>query len=218
MKTEDRKRFLREKLEEQRHLLRKSIREMVAGDLAEAIRIATGIRVLVHETGSSKPLLKQMTPNYLQLPILDSIPPKQEENLPPGVRGAVVLQVPIRFHLSVEGVFLNPHINNESHALSILGKWWERPSPILPALGGVSRRELVLGLANKEGGAHVDPNISRRYQLHLASRPLHIGYNKQEVTPLNISRFMTGQAGVELLDCLDRNFPTVEEDRVDSPA
>jgi len=78
---EDQKKFLREKLEEQRHLLRKSIKEFAAGDLAEGVRIAIATRILVHETGNSKPLLKQLTSNYLELKILDRA--SRKEGPPP---------------------------------------------------------------------------------------------------------------------------------------
>jgi hypothetical protein len=47
---DDKKKFLGEKLEEQRHLLGKSIKEFASGDLAEAVRLAIAMRVLVHET------------------------------------------------------------------------------------------------------------------------------------------------------------------------
>src|SRR5467141_2330949 len=90
---------LREKLEEQRHLLRKSINDLAAGDLAEALRISTILRVLIHETGNSTPLLKQLTPNYLELPAPD-VPAPPEEKLPPGVHKAIVLSVPVSFTIS----------------------------------------------------------------------------------------------------------------------
>jgi hypothetical protein len=73
LSPENQKKFLHEKLEEQRHLLRKSVDELANGDLAEGVRIATTVRVLVHESGSSKPLLKQLTPNYLELPVFAAI-------------------------------------------------------------------------------------------------------------------------------------------------
>lgn len=206
MTPDDQKRFLDAALEEQRHLLRKSIVQMAAGDLAEALRIATCIRVLVHETAASKPLLKQLKPNYLDLEVLDR-KPEPEEKLPPGVYKAVVLSFPVRIKIQADGkVFLNPELDDELFAPSILGKWWERPCLIIPGLGGFSRREFVLGLSNKEGGAHVDPDIPKRYQQLLGYQALQIGANTS-ITALNVSRFMTGQAGVELLDCLDRNFP-----------
>jgi hypothetical protein len=203
---EDQRKFLRERLEEQRHLLRKSIKEFTSGDLTEGVRIATAMRVLVHETGSSKPLLKQLTPNYLELRVPDRAPAKQED-APPGTQRMVVMSVPISVKITDKGVFLNPDLDIEVYAPSILGRWWTRPCLILPGLGGFSRKELVLGLANKEGGAHVDTDIPARYQQLLDSKALQIGWSKDGTSPLNLSRFMTGQAGIELLDCLDKNFP-----------
>lgn len=78
---------------------------------------------------------------------------------------------------------------------------------VLPGLGPFFRRELVLGLANKEGGAHVDADIPRRYQMVLESRFVRFKINETDLGPLNISRLVAGKAGVELLDCLGKNFP-----------
>jgi hypothetical protein len=207
----DHKKFLHRSLEEQRHFLRKSIKEFTSGDLAEAVRIATTMRVLVHETGSSKPLLKQLTSNYLELTILDSAPKKEEEEAPQGMQGRVVMSVPVSLKISADGVFLNPTLAIDRYAPSILGKWWVRECLIVPGLGGFSRKELVLGLANKEGGAHVDTDMPRTSQKLLESKSFQIGWSKEATSPLNLSRYMTGQAGIELLDCLDKNFPTVLE-------
>jgi hypothetical protein len=132
---EDHQRFLLEKLEEQRHLLHKSIGEFAAGDLAEAVHIAVAMRVLVHETSSSKPLLKQLTGNYLELKILDRAPVKEKDVLPPGTQRAVVMSVPIGVKITGTGVFLNPRLDVEGYKPSILGKWWttviatENPAP-----------------------------------------------------------------------------------------
>jgi hypothetical protein len=189
---------LHQKLEEQRHLLRNSVERMAVGDLAEALHISAILRLLVHE-GNCKPLLKQLTPNYLELPILD-VPPPPEEELPPGIQKAVVLSVPVGVNISAEGVFLNLKLGE--HRVEIpLGLWWERASLIVPGFGGYSRREVVLGLAHKEGGAHVDLNVSRKYQQLLEYKAMIVQF-----TPLNLSRMMVGQAGVGMLECLNRNF------------
>lgn len=209
MTNADRKQFFLDKLKEQRHLLSKSVKDMTAGDLAEAIRVATVLRTLIHETGSSKPLLKYLSGNYLELPILDRAPPKQETS-PDGVQGTVVLSIPIGFQIKPEGTFLNRELPADGYAPSSLGKWWQRPSLILPGLGGFSRREIVLGLANKEGGVHVDSDISKRYQQLMENKSLQVGYSQETVSPLNLSRLMAGQAGLELLDCLDKNFPSAK--------
>jgi hypothetical protein len=200
LSTSERHARLREKLEEQRHLLRKSIDELAAGDLAEALHVSAILRLLVHESASSKPLLKQLTSNYLELPVPD-LPPPPEEELPPGIQKAVVLSVPVSVRFSTDGggVFLNPELSG--HIDVPLGTWWERPSLVIPGSGGYSRREVVLGLANKEGGTHVDLEVTRKYQQLLDYKALIIQF-----TPLNLSRMMVGQAGVEMLECLNRSF------------
>ena len=67
-----------EKLREQMGFLRSSLRAFYEGRFAESLRIATTIRVLVHETGSSKALLVQAMPNGLELPIFDRAREKTE--------------------------------------------------------------------------------------------------------------------------------------------
>ena len=82
---------------------------------------------------------------------------------------------------------------------------------VLPGLGPFFRRELVMGLANKEGGAHVDSDIPKRYQMVLDSQFVHSMINDIDLGPLNISRLVAGRSGGELLDCLDKNFPVPAE-------
>lgn len=77
----------------------------------------------------------------------------------------------------------------------------------LPGIGPITRRELILGLANKEGGAHVDADMPARYKLLLGSKFVQFKINDIDVGPLNIARLVGGRCGVELLDCLDRSFP-----------
>ena len=53
--------------------LRASLRAFYSGNFAEAVRIAVILRVLVHESRGSKPLLLQASTNGLELPILANI-------------------------------------------------------------------------------------------------------------------------------------------------
>src|SRR5712692_5089695 len=59
------------RLREQMEFLRTSLRAFYTGNFAESVRIATIIRVLVHESGKSKPLLSQAMSSGLELPILE---------------------------------------------------------------------------------------------------------------------------------------------------
>ena len=87
--------------------------------------MAATLRVLVHESSSSKPLLKQLASNYLELEVLDHKGPGHDEELPVGTQAAVVLYVPIGLTLSAGGTFLNPILPPENYVPSIIGKWWE---------------------------------------------------------------------------------------------
>ena len=65
----------------------------------------------------------------------------------------------------------------------------------------------MLGLANKEGGAHVDPDISKKYQRLMESKSVQVGNSKDNLTPLKLSRLLAGQSGLELLWYLEKHFP-----------
>lgn len=104
------------KLREQMQFLRNSLQTFYSGNFAESVRIATTIRVLVHETGRSKPLLKQATPNGLQLPILDqkserlsedeifsfAVSVRLEPTIAPAVRPWLVALFPVLHRRMVE--------------------------------------------------------------------------------------------------------------------
>jgi hypothetical protein len=49
--------------------------------------------------------------------------------------------------------------------------------------------------------------MPRAYRIMLESKSLQIRINDADYEVVNISRYVCGTAGVELLDCLDRIFP-----------
>lgn len=164
MTTDERRQFYLAALEDQRHFLRDAIADMGVGDLTRALNVATAIRVLVHKTGNSKPLLKSIQPKYLDLHIPDSVAPLPPD-CPPGIK-AVTFFCPISAGVSTSGVvsLITTLGSNEYHQ-STIGEWWTKACMFLPGIGPVTRRELVPGLANKEGGAHVDAEMPRKYKL-----------------------------------------------------
>jgi hypothetical protein len=181
--------------------LRTSLRAFYAGDFAESVRIATIIRVLVHESGMSKPLLKQAKPNGLELPILEHVGEwRGQEEI-------------FSFAVSVRlGPTVAPAVDLASshHTLSSLGGWWNRTVFTFQSRIGTQliyrRKQVVLILSNKEGGAHVDQNEDADYARLLTDLPLSFAdYGLQVETP-DLARFLTAQSGVEMLECLKRNF------------
>jgi hypothetical protein len=190
--------FLRQKLQEQRHLLGKSITEMKRGDFAEAVRVSVCLRILLHDRGTSKALLGQINQEYLDLEILDEDDAYLSQEAPiPGIMAAVFPN---------ESDFLRLSVFEEKRVPSTLGRWWTRPSLSIPATGVFSREEIVLGLAHKEGGAHVDPTITEKYYRLVVCNSGMEGLGSG-IKSLDLSRLVVGQAGLELLNFLDRHFP-----------
>jgi len=189
------------KLREQMEFLRTSLRAFYAGDFAESVRIATVIRVLVHESGMSKPLLKQAKPNGLELPILEHAGDWSSQ------------EAIFSFAVSVRlGSTIAPAVDlgSSHHTLSSVGAWWNRTVFTFQSRVGTQlfyrRKQVVLILSNKEGGAHLDQNEDPDYARLLTDLPLSFAdYGVLVETP-DLARFLTAQSGVEMLECLKRNF------------
>ncbi len=189
------------RLKEQIEFLRASLRAFYAGNFAESTRIATILRVLVHESGRSKPLLKQAQPNGLELPILE------HAGEWPGQEQIFSFAVSVRM-----GPTVTPAVDLGSslYSLSSVGAWWNRTVFTFQSRIGTQliyrRKRVVLILANKEGGAHVDANEDPDYVRLLTDLPLSFADYGVEIETPDLARFLTAQSGVEMLECLNRNF------------
>jgi hypothetical protein len=182
--------------------LRTSLRAFYAGNFAESVRIATSLRVLVHESSMSKPLLKQAAkPNGLDLQILEHVGEW------PGEEPIFSFAVSVRM-----GPTIAPAVDlgSSHHTLSTVGEWWNRAVFTFQSRIGTQlvyrRKQVVLTLANKEGGAHVDEDEDSDYTRLLTDLPLSFTVGGLKIETPDLARFLTGQSGVEMLDCLKRNF------------
>jgi hypothetical protein len=198
------KQELLDKLKEQMGFLRASLDAFYKGDFAESLRIATTIRLLLHESGKSKPLLKQVRPGGLDLQILEIA---GEES--PGEEGIIRFAVSLRLG---PGPKVAPAVDLGStfYALSSIGAWWGRPVFAFPSRFGTrvvcTRKQVILILANREGGAHVDPEEDPGYVRLLTDQPLTFHCDEVPIETPDLARFLTAQSGVEMLECLKRNF------------
>ena len=186
-------------------MLKKAIAEMQRGDLTQALTIATCIRVLVHETGSSKPLLKRLRTDYLALPISDWIRGQKNAG---DKREIAVIDLPICAKISDNDpkISLGHDLAFKPMCTCSLGNWWNEPFAIIPGPTSLTRREVILGLANKEG-AHVDAEVSDKYGRLIDNQFLGITVNNVNLGPLNISRLLAGGCGMQIVDCLHKHFP-----------
>lgn len=198
-----------EMLKEQYGFLKRSIEAVMQGNLDEALRIATTIRVLVHETRNSIPLLKQVDPNYLQLTILGvppPVPPKPGD-YPPSYIGVLVRvksQTGLQPIVDFDGY---PRIQ-----LNTLEDWWNQVILIFSDAGqkiAFTRQQIILTLANKEGGAHVDTTLPSAYEEYVIDSPLKFIVNKTPADTAHLARYAAVQAAAQICECLERNFPSV---------
>jgi len=182
--------------------LRSSLRAFYEGQFAESLRIAAIIRVLVHETPKSKSLLQQARTDGLDLQILEHVG-EEQPNEDEIFRFAVSLRM---------GPTLAPAVDLGSthHTMSSVGSWWNRAVFMFQSQLGrqliYTRKKVVLILANKEGGAHVDPDEDPDYVSLLTDQPLTFNVEGVDIETPDLARFLTAQSGVEMLECLKRNF------------
>ena len=194
------------RLREQMEFLRTSLSGFYGGNFAESVRIAACIRVLVHESRTSKPLLAQAKPNGLELPILGNVGEW------PGEVQIVSFVVGVRMGPTVAPAV---DLGSSHYTLSTVGAWWNRTVFTFRSRLGrqlvYKRKQVVLILANREGGAHVDEHEDPDYVRLLTDLPLSFTFSGVQVETPDLARFLTAQSGVEMLECLKRSFFPDEE-------
>src|ERR1700688_3481916 len=184
-----------DKLREQMEFLRTSLLAFYAGQFAESVRIATIIRVLVYESARCKPLLTQVQPNGLDLQIKAHVGEAKPD-------GKEVFSFAVSMRM---GPTLAPAVDlNSSHyPLCSIGAWWDTTVFTFRSQLGrqliYTRKKVVLTLANKEGGAHVDPDEDPDYVRLLTDIPLSFSDYGLPVETPDLARFLTAQSGVEML-------------------
>lgn len=131
-----------------------------SGFLGEAKRLATTIRVLLHDTQNSKSLLGL-------LGVKNSIKYVTTANIdkPGNILGHHGL---VGFRMGPGGPSYWAPLdkgppNRYSRPPCDFAVWWNEEVINDRKGGAFNRRDLVLALANKEGGAHVDPKLDPSY-------------------------------------------------------
>ena len=143
---------LKEYLRQQLGFLARSSDSYDHGYQDEGIRIATSIRVMLHDTKNSTSLLSQLQgKNVKLLSICMDIGSKP---------GLIYFNGMGQLNDAGHGPKLGS--GPTKHFLE-LENWWEQ---IVFVFDGnkMSRRDIVLAAANKDGGAHVDPQLTPAYR------------------------------------------------------
>ena len=121
----------------------------------EAIRIATIIRVLVHQTKSSTSLLKHL--NATTINLLSTCDGATEKTLMYMSMGTV--------QISGDGThkYLPSLGDGRVKNLIPMSKWWDQVV-FVEGTTRLSRKKIVLSAANQDGGSHVDESLNSDYQ------------------------------------------------------
>jgi hypothetical protein len=186
-------------LAEQLEFMKLSVDSFDAGHLGEAKRLAVSTRVLLHQTAVSQCLLGQL--GLRQQDFVDTAHPYNPRNLL-SHHGLVGMK------LGRETSYV-AFLDEPPRRLVKFSDWWDSNLIIADRRGGsFTRRGLVLALSNKDGGAHVDPQLDQTY----ANLKLHnsmgwtVGSSGQESPLPDVELHSMRQIAHEVLATLIPNY------------
>ncbi len=152
----------------------------------EAKKIATCIRILLHDTNSSHSLLGQMNEKF-RIKFIDSCTPNDGRlHSMTGMKGVKAIDKNQYFGLVakvnelgtlIAVPFFTQHLAHwySSYEEIEFNDWWGK---VVISIEGqeLRRKDLILTVANKDGGAHVDRNQPENYRLAKVT-PLSLDVN-----------------------------------------
>lgn len=174
----------------------------------EAKRLALTIRVLLHDTNSSKSLLGQLEYKF-KMGFLDTARDANPKNLI-SHHGLVSLQVgggKGRYHAQLDGNF--PGTPNR---YVFFRDWWNKVVIVDSKKVQFTRRDLVLALANQDGGGHVDPALDEKYANLSRNNSVGWRYSNGVIeTPFEgVELFSVRQIAFEVYKSIDRQLAKVK--------
>ncbi len=141
-----------EKLQEQLRFLRRSCAAFDAGAEDEALRMATALRVILHSTKKSIPLVAHL--GLAHSVLLSSSR---------GIGNVEDYLSHVLNPVSPTPVRMSPLLGENFHELP-LEEWWRGETVFIDRGEKYCRKTIILSAANKDGGAHVDRQLERYYE------------------------------------------------------
>jgi hypothetical protein len=127
---------------------------------AEAKRLAVTLRVLLHDTDHSSSLLGLLEVKE-KMRFTNTGAPIEPDNVLPTL--GLVMMMPVRgtpSYVAPLGNLPPPSVR----APADFSAWWNNDVTKDKDKNLWSRKSFILTLANKEGGAHVDPSLNNKYE------------------------------------------------------
>lgn len=127
-----------------------------SGFTGEAKRMATSLRVLLHDTKKSQSLLNQLGRKSILF---------YDGSHPINPRNKVSHSGIVGVMLGPSGAKPIPFLDNPPAGFRKVdfSKWWNTPIFIDANKQVLTRKDVVLTVADQDGGAHVDPKLEERY-------------------------------------------------------
>lgn len=152
------------RLEDYRHLLSVLAATYDAGHEIVALSMSAAIRTLVHDTANSTSLLKHLGLKTT----LDFV--STNSYTKDTVHLGLVRKIMVGVHDGVGGEAKYWPLCDETHfspnfSARPLGfeDWWRTERVFVSPSASLTRRDLVLAVANKDGGAHFDIEVEKKY-------------------------------------------------------
>jgi hypothetical protein len=188
-------------LQDQYARLKDALDGFYSGKEVQALNVAITLRVLVHETSNSDSLLSRLHQDYWDLSI-------QHKPLNP----KAVFIVPVSLQIGGDGTrrVIRSGFGSPSFQLVSLRRWWNDDYQPLGSTR-LSKRTIVLNVADKDGGAHIDPTVPDSHAT-LSNPPFMFGMDnggQKLLMQPNLAYGISAQAGCEMQDYLERHFPQV---------
>lgn len=167
----------RQHLARQLAFIERSCQAYDEGYLDESIRIATCIRVLLHNTSKSTSLLAHM--GAMSVKLQTSCGPVGERALLfMGLGEWNLLGPEMEFRPSKPSTFELPPLPAQ--------EWWQQTVFVLLDGTRITRKDIALAAANKDGGAHVDPKLTSEYEAISKPGALFAFYHRAEGVSLGL--------------------------------
>ena len=152
---------LQRQLQEQIQFIKSSALAFDSGFDAEAKRLAVSLRVLLHDTSSSRSLLSLL--NLKNIKFYDTAVDYDPRNLAT-TWGLVIIKMTVG-PTPQKPKYIAPLDNPSKASIPLVDFeiWWNKIVFADNQRRKLKRKDLILSAANQDGGAHVDPALDRPY-------------------------------------------------------
>lgn len=194
-------------LQEHMEFLHRSCESFDSGYISEAKRLAVTARVLMHDTKQSRSLLRQLK----LLPGMGffcTARPQSENTIFGDDTRLVLVEMGgkgVSYKVPADKI---PPPPGQRHKIRLFPEWWNEPIIITKGFS-FCRRDIVLNLSNKVGGAHVDPELDAAFAELLRDNPLGltgaVGDDEPRKVP-DIELHSMRQIAYEIIKSIERKL------------